>query len=230
MSKPDITVHHLGREKQPLVVIDNFAPNPDALRAAALAARFSPAEQYYPGIRAPLPTGYIPEQQPVIATIAADVFGQTGLAQVIDASFSMVTSEPAALSVAQRLPHCDAFAVERIALLHYLSPEGGDGTAFFRHRSTGFETVDQARAPIYFDQLGAEIRYGGEPPLAYVAGDTPLFERTMLVEARYNRALIYRSYLLHSGAISPGALLAPDPASGRLTVTAFLSVAQEETR
>ncbi|WEK00124.1 MAG: DUF6445 family protein [Candidatus Sphingomonas phytovorans] len=230
MSTPDITVHHLGREKQPLVVIDNFAPDPDALRAAAVAARFSPAEHYYPGIRAPLPAGYISGQQPIIATIVADAFGQTGLAQVIDASFSMVTSEPAALSVTQRLPHCDAFAVERIALLHYLSPEGSDGTAFFRHRSTGFETVDQARAPIYFDQLSAEIRYGGEPPLAYVAGDTPLFERTMLVEARYNRALIYRSYLLHSGAISPGALLSPDPASGRLTITAFLSIEQEETR
>lgn len=230
MSKPDITVHHLGREKQPLVVIDNFAPDPDALRAAAIAAHFGPAEHHYPGIRAPLPTGYILEQQPIIATIVADVFGQTGLAQVIDASFSMVTSEPAALSVTQRLPHCDAFAVERIALLHYLSLEGGDGTAFFRHRSTGFETIDQTRAPIYFDQLGAEIRYGGEPPLAYVAGDTPLFERTMRVEARYNRALIYRSYLLHSGAISPDALLSSDPAGGRLTITAFLSIEQEETR
>ncbi|MDB5707797.1 MAG: hypothetical protein JWN66_4913 [Sphingomonas bacterium] len=164
MSRPDIIVHHLGREKQPLVVIDNFAPDPDALRAAAIAARFGPALHYYPGIRAPLPADYIPEQQPVIAAVLAEVFGQPGPIQFIDASFSMVTAEPMALSVNQRLPHCDAFAVERIALIHYLSPEGGDGTAFFRHRSTGFETVDEARKPIYFDQLGAEIRYGGPPP------------------------------------------------------------------
>ncbi len=227
MSRPDISVHRLGREDQPLVIIDNFAPDPDALRAAAIAARFGPAEHYYPGLRAPLPDGYMPQQVPVIAALLPDIFGQPGSIQVIDASFSMVTAEPAALSVNQRLPHCDAFAVERIALIHYLSPEGGDGTAFFRHRSTGFETIDQSRAPIYFDQLGAEIRYRGEPPLAYVADGTALFERTMLAEARYNRALIYRSYVLHSGAISPGARLSPDPATGRLTITAFLSIGAE---
>jgi hypothetical protein len=226
MSGPDIRVQRIGREAQPLVIIDNFAADPDALRAAAIAAQFGPAEHYYPGIRAALPAGYMVDQQPVIAEILGDIFGQQGHVEIIDASFSIVTAEPASLSVNQRLPHCDAFAIERIALIHYLAPEGGDGTGFFRHRSTGFETVDQARKSIYFDQLGAEIRYGGEPPLAYVAGDTPLFERTMLAEARYNRALIYRSYLLHSGAISPGALLSPDPAQGRLTVTAFLSVGQ----
>jgi len=225
MKRPAVTVHHIGREQQPLAVIDDFAPDPDALRAAARAAGFEPARHHYPGIRAPLPDTYLPGQRAVIAGALAEAFGQAGQAEVIDASFSMVTTTPAALSIEQRLPHCDAFAVERIALIHYLSPEGGDGTAFFRHRSTGFETIDRARAPIYFDQLGAEIRYGGEPPPAYVADDTPLFERTLLAEARYNRALLYRSYVLHSGAISPGAGLSPDPATGRLTITAFLSAA-----
>jgi hypothetical protein len=224
MSRPDITVLRIGREEQPLVVIDNFAPDPDALRIAAAGAGFEPALHHYPGIRAPLPADYMPGQQPLIAKVLADVFAQPGTIDLIDASFSMVTAAPATLSVHQRLPHCDAFAVERIALIHYLSPEGGDGTGFFRHRSTGFETVDQARAPIYLDQLGAELRYGGEPPFAYVAGDTPLFERTLLAEAQYNRALLYRSYVLHSGAISPGATLSSDPATGRLTITAFLSV------
>lgn len=224
MGQPNITVLRIGHEKQPLVVIDDFASDPDALRAAAIGAAFTPALHHYPGIRAPLPAGYMPGQQAIIAAALAEAFGQPGQIECIDASFSMVTTEPAALSLNQRLPHCDAFAVERIALIHYLSPEGGDGTGFFRHRSTGFETVGQSRAPIYVDQLGAEIRYGGEPPLAYVAGDTPLFERTLLAEARYNRALLYRSYVLHSGAISPGAALSPDPAKGRLTITAFLSV------
>jgi len=224
MGRPDITILRIGHEKQLLVVIDDFAPDPDALRAAAGAAEFGPGLHHYPGIRAPLPSDYLPDQQPVIAAALAEAFGEPRQIDFIDASFSMVTTDPMALSVNQRLPHCDAFTVERIALIHYLSPEGGDGTAFFRHRSTGFETVDQVRTPIYFDQLGAEIRYGGEPPLAYVAGDTPLFERTLLAEARYNRALLYRSYVLHSGAISPGAPLSPDPAKGRLTVTAFLSV------
>ena len=65
-------------------------------------------------------------------------------------------------------------------------------------------------------------RARGPPPAAYIAGDTPLFERFEHVEARYNRALVYRSMLLHSGAIGPDASLSADPSTGRLTVTAFL--------
>jgi Family of unknown function (DUF6445) len=220
---PAITVQRIGHEAQPLVVIDNFAADPDALRMAAKAARFGPAAHHYPGLRAHLPETYFTDQEPLITSIVCDVFGHRNGFELIDASFSMVTRTPAALTVKQRLPHCDSFAIERIALVHYLSPHHTDGTAFYRHRSSGFETIDETRAPTYFDRMNAELADGGAPSLCYVANDTPLFERTTLVEARYNRALIYRSYLLHSGAIEPGAALYTDPATGRLTVTAFLS-------
>ncbi|QNQ08744.1 DUF6445 family protein [Sphingomonas alpina] len=223
MTRPDFIVHHLGNEAQPLVIIDDFAPDPEALRAAAIAGRFGPASHHYPGIRAPLPASYLPGQQALIAKALCEVFDHHGPMEVIDASFSIVTTPPAELTMVQRLPHCDAYAVERIALLHYLAPGSGEGTAFFRHRSTGFETVSEARAPIYFDQLEAELRYGGVPPARYIANDTTLFERTMLAEARYNRALLYRSYMLHSGAIAPESPLSPDPSTGRLTITGFLS-------
>lgn len=220
-----VTVHHIGREAQPVVVIDGFAADPDALRAAAIGSAFGPAAQHYPGLRAALPPAYMPSQLEVLAGVLGPMLGRSGAVDVIDASFSMVTTPPEALDIRQRLPHCDAFGADRIALVHYLAPEGGDGTAFFRHRSTGFETLDAERGPIFFGQLEAEIRYGGVPPARYITGDTPLFERIFEVEARYNRALIYPSYLLHSGAIAPDALLSGDPALGRLTVTAFLSVA-----
>lgn len=219
-----IAVHRLGRERQPLVVIDDFAADPDALRAAAIAARFGPAANHYPGIRAALPDDYLAAQLAVLAPLLAETFGRPGAIEVIDASFSIVTTAPADLSIRQRLPHCDAFAANRIALVHYLAPGDRDGTGFYRHRSTGFETLDEARAPIFFDQLDAEIRYGGVPPAAYVVGATPLFEPLMQVEARYNRALLYPGYLLHSGTIAADAPLSADPARGRLTVTAFLSV------
>lgn len=224
MIKPVCTVHRVGREAQPVVVIDGFAADPDALRDAACRATFGPAAHHYPGIRGALPATYVARQTAGLADILGPLFGRTGAVDVIDASFSIVTTPPVDLDVRQRLPHCDAFGADRIALVHYLAPDGGDGTAFFRHRSTGFETVDEHRAPIFFGQLEAEMRLGTVPPPAYVCDDTPLFERTMMVEARYNRALVYPSYLLHSGAIRPGAVLDPDPGRGRLTVTAFLSV------
>ncbi|MGY2733930.1 DUF6445 family protein [Sphingomonas sp. UYP23] len=224
MSVSGMTVHRVGREAQPVVVIDGFAADPDALRAAAIAATFGPAMQHYPGVRAALPPTYMPAQVEALADVLGPVLGRAGAVALIDASFSIVTTPPEALDIRQRLPHCDAFGADRIALVHYLAPDGGDGTAFFRHRSTGFETIDEDRAPIFFGQLEAEIRHGGVPPARYVTGDTALFERTLEIEARYNRALVYPSYLLHSGAIAPDAPLSCDPAEGRLTVTAFLSV------
>lgn len=223
MMHPGIAIRRIGREAEPLVIIDGFAPDPDALRAAAIATKFGAAAHYYPGLRAELPANYWGKQRPVVAEAIAAAFGHTDAIEVIDASFSIVTRSPAALTVKQRLPHCDAFAKRRIALLHYLSPEDGDGTAFFRHKSTGFETIDEGRAPDYVARLDEELR-GGAPPAGYIAGDTALFDLIGRVEARYNRALLYRSYLLHSGAIAPGATLSPDPAKGRLTVTGFLSL------
>ncbi|WP_353217581.1 DUF6445 family protein, partial [Sandarakinorhabdus sp.] len=49
---PQIAVSQIGRDGQPIAVIDNFFPAAAALRAAALAASFGPARNLYPGIRA----------------------------------------------------------------------------------------------------------------------------------------------------------------------------------
>ncbi|MDA4834850.1 DUF6445 family protein, partial [Enterobacter hormaechei] len=112
---------------------------------------------------------------------------------------------------------------DRIALVHYLGGEDDGGTAFYRHRATGFETIDATRAPIYLNAISAEVG-NAPPPTAYVDGSTPLFEQISAVDARPNRAVVYRSALLHSGRIPPAASLSANPLTGRLTVTAFLSL------
>lgn len=218
----DTILRRIGLADEPLIMVDGFAHDPDVLRAAAIAANFGPADQHYPGIRAAPPPTYLKDQLPVIASALGRHFGRVRRIHVIDASFSIVTARPDALHIRQRLPHVDAYGAERIALVHYLSPNDCDGTAFYRHRSTGFETIDATRAPTYFERLDTELR--AARPEGYIAGDTALFERTAHADARYNRALLYRSYVLHSGAIRPDATLSPDPATGRLTVTAFLAI------
>lgn len=225
MIRPDIVAQRIGNEENAIAVVDGFHPDPDALRAEAMTSDFEPARHHYPGVRAPLSAGYFAQVGPALATVLREVFGAPAKTDLLDASFSIVTTPPGALTVLQRLPHVDAVQQGRIALVHYLSPEGGDGTAFFRHRATGFEHVDEARAPIYYRHLDTEIRYRGEPPAGYIGGSSPLFERIATVDARYNRAVIYRSALLHSGAIAADAVLSDDPAAGRLTITAFLSTA-----
>jgi hypothetical protein len=219
-----VRIETIGAEAQPLVVLDDFAPDPDELRRFAVASDFTPALNHFPGVRAALPETYLATQIPFIAAAAQRAFGRSGPVTVVDASFSIVSTPTDALSVPQRLPHIDAFTGDRIALVHYLSPDGGDGTAFFRHRATGFETIDEARRELFFRHLDIEMRHGGVPPPAYVQGDTPLFECIRTEPALYNRALLYHSWNLHSGSISPTNPLSADPGEGRLTVTAFLSI------
>lgn len=225
MTAPTINARRIGVEQHPLVVVDGFHPNPDALRAHAIAGRFEAARHHYPGVRAVLPPVYFDAVRPVLSLVLPEVFGASERPGLIDASFSIVTTPPDRLTLPQRLPHVDAVEGGRIALVHYLALDHGDGTAFFRHRSTGFESIDAARAAIYYPQVDAELRHGGAVATGYVNGSTRLFEQIAHVEARYNRAVIYRSALLHSGAIAADAVLSDDPAVGRLTVTAFLTAA-----
>lgn len=219
-----VAVESIGVEAQPLVILDDFAPDPDGLRRFATAADFAPALNHYPGVRADLPPSYLATQLPIIAAAAAAAFGRTGPIKVVDASFSIVSTPAGELTIPQRLPHIDAFTEDRIALVHYLSPEGGDGTSFFRHRATGFETVDAVRRDLFFRHLDTELRHGGPPAPGYLLGDTPLFECIGTEPARYNRALLYRSWNLHSGAISPDNALSANAGEGRLTVTGFFSI------
>jgi hypothetical protein len=217
-----VAVRRVGRERQPVAIIDEFAADPDALRAAAAAATFAPAGRHYPGISARLPPSYFRPHAAMFAQLLADLFDLPEGARVLDASFSIVTAAPETLTLEQRIPHVDALEPGRIAMVHYLGPDDPDGTAFFRHRATGFETLNAARSAQYLPRLNAEIR--AAPPAAdYLAGHSPLFELLETVPARYNRAILYRSAMLHSGAITPGRALPADPLSGRLTVTAFLA-------
>lgn len=221
---PAVDLRRVGREAQPLAVIDGLHPDPEGLRAAAAAASFGQAAHAYPGLRAALPDGYMSAVLPVVARLAANAFGG-GAPEPIDASFSIVATPPAELEVRQRLPHCDAFGADRLALVHYLASDGeGGGTGFFRHRSTGWESIDEERSPIYLGQLDAELRHLGVPAAAYPAGSDRLFELTEAAEPRFNRALVYPGHVLHSGLIPAGITPPPDPRTGRLTVTAFFKL------
>jgi len=221
-----VTVHRIGLESEPVAVIEHCTPDPQALRAAAMAARFEAAGEHYPGVRAALPPGYMPAMRAVLSQVFRDVFGVRERVSVIDARFSIVTRAPAALTLEQRIPHVDAIEPGRLALVHYLGEGTANdtgGTSFYRHRSTGFETIDESRSAAYFAALNADLAHYGVPGPAYLAGSTPLFERIGGFEGRFNRALVYRGRLLHSGDITPMSALSADPARGRLTVTGFFA-------
>ncbi len=120
------------------------------------------------------------------------------------------------------MPHFDGLEPDRIALLLYLDREERGGTAFYRQRSTGFESVDEARYDAYRAALDAGVAEYGLPSAAYIAGDTALFEQVHLVEGRFNRMIAYRGNTLHCAALGPSFAPVMDPAQGRLTLNLFL--------
>jgi hypothetical protein len=134
--------------------------------------------------------------------------------------FSIVTTPAEALTLRQRMPHIDSTHPGNLALLLYLSGSDQGGTGFYRHRSTGFETITEDRFDAYEAALDGEVaRFGA--PQGYAGGDSAIFERVADYEARVNRMLVYRGRGLHSASLGPGFTGNPDPRKGRLTLNLF---------
>lgn len=214
----------MGREGEPLVVIDDFHPAPERLRADAAAGAYAARGKFYPGVRAAAPAAHLAPCQALLADVLEGAFGVTAGVRLTECNFSLVTTRPENLLPMQRLPHYDGVEPGRFALLHYLCGPDQGATAFYRHRSTGFETVTADRFEAYRDRLQAEIDgRGGAPEAEYFSGDDALFERIDQVEAKFNRAVLYRGVTLHSGAIPADFAFSDDPMAGRLTVNSFFA-------
>jgi hypothetical protein len=221
-ARATIELRRQGREGQPVLVIDDFLAVPEGWREAASRARYGRIGPFYPGLRSGIPPEAAAGLREGLARPIAEAFGLEPPPPVLECFFSIVTTPPADLAPIQRLPHFDGLEPERIAILVYLSGAEQGGTAFYRQRATGFETVDAARFPAFEAALKAGVAEHGLPPAAYIDGDTPLYEEIARYEARPNRALVYRGHSLHCAAIPAGADLPTDPRRGRLSINAFL--------
>jgi len=215
-------VQFVGTERQPVILIDEFVSDPQALVDEAAALRFATIGVHYPGTRAPVPPSRLQTFMPGIVDLVVETFGCGTKLRLLEAYYSVVTTRPETLTPIQRLPHFDGLERERIALLHFLSTDRTSGTAFYRHRSTGFESVDAARFPEFRASLERDGATHGLPAPGYISDDTPIYEQTARFEGRYNRALIYRGHALHCAWLPDDLSYSADPRTGRLTVNTFL--------
>lgn len=220
-----VRVETIGHEQTPIVIIDDALQTPQAHIDNARQQNFKPLAPHYPGIRAPATRAYLAEMMPGILPILRDTFGFAHGADVAECFYSLVTTPPGDLKPMQRLPHIDGFGDEKLALLHYLSPHDSGGTYFYRHRTTGFETVPQARFEEYRSSVNGDAKRLGIPEPAYPSGDTEMFERTHIVDAKFNRAVIYRGISIHAVGLPDDFSFAPNVDEGRLTVNTFLKPA-----
>ncbi|SDA20141.1 DUF6445 family protein [Sphingomonas sp. NFR15] len=218
----DPILHLHGTEQRPLVVIDDFWPDPDVLRDDAASLKMGQIGPHYPGIRAPAPARLAETMRRRVAPLLAQHFGLDPAPAVSEAYYSLVTTRPADLAPIQRLPHFDGVEPGRIAVLLFLGEGQQGGTAFYRQRATGYESVDSARLGSFKAALEEGVGTHGIPAPAYIAGDTPLYEQIALHAGRRNRALIYSGNMLHCAYLPPKVTLSADPLIGRLTLNLFL--------
>jgi Family of unknown function (DUF6445) len=221
--------HEIGFERPKVVVIDAFAPNPEDLVDAAVEVARLRAESatYYPGLRhviggedavaEALVDGLLERAAPILGAAF-----QIKRFMPVESSFCLVTTRPHELAAQQRLPHFDRSDPGFIALLLYLCRAEHGGTAFFRHRATGFERISPDRVRAYDAARSLEESRLPAPPMRYFSAGDERFERIAAFEARPNRLLIYQGSLLHSGSIPEDFAFSADPRLGRLTLNMFV--------
>jgi hypothetical protein len=221
-------LRRFGENHSPVVVIDDFSGDAEAV--AALAEALGPfpdvREGYYPGLRRVIAAEDVDADAYVVRTcraasqFIAGAFGLGGF-NLVEASFSMVTAAPSELQAPQRSPHFDSPDQRYLALLHYLRVPAGSGTAFYRQRSTGIERVNDANVASF---VAAATRESAQlsPDAGYIQGSDRFFEQIGAVEAVPDRLVIYQGSLLHSGIIPDGMTFSADPRVGRLTANFFV--------
>lgn len=218
----DFKTIYLGRDKSPLVIIDGFSNAVELIISAGLQANYKPAGAAYPGLRAAANPNYLKLHDALMFQIFQETFNLSKHIAVENAAYSLVTTPRTELKDYQCIPHIDDTNSNLLAIMHFLrGPETG-GTAFYRHKRTGFETITAERYDSYKRALAEDEAAYGPPVKDYIHGDTNRFEMIENIEARPDRLVIYRGHALHSGYITPMTHLSSDPAKGRLTVNMFL--------
>ena len=213
----------VGRGQHPVVVVDDFTGNLDAIIeiAAALAPFPQNTDGFFPGLRR-----YISREDEAAFAYATGVLQAAGRFvggafgydsyDWVEASFSIVAPPPDRLTPPQRVPHFDSSDPADLAILHYLCDT--EGTAFYRHRLTGIEQVNDANSDLFV----SHARPAALTARGYIHDSDRDYERIGHVEGVADRLVIYRGALLHSGIIPPGKELSTDPRNGRLTANLFV--------
>lgn len=219
-----IALDRFGAEGQPLVIADHALADPVQVVAIAAAHQWQRIGPHYPGLRAAVSEAVaMPLVAPLLGMLQ-QTFALPAPPRYHECFLSLVTTAPGALAPIQRLPHFDGTEAGRLAVLLYLDQGERGGTAFYRHRATGFESVGDDRLETYRTALATDVSTHGLPPAGYIAGDTPLFARTHRVAGRFNRMIAYRGNTLHCADLAADFTPDPDPATGRLTLNLFLTV------
>lgn len=164
-------------------IIDNFVADPDAVRQSALRAGFGTWHPnkgdtglaFYEGV------SFWGDH----ATLFKALHEHIG--QIIPSSMFFRVTNP---KMEPAIIHCDR-DYGNITAIVYLSPQGEGGTAFYRHRETGWvdlpSVADMLKDRPFFDKMHAQIMKSSDE-------DWEMYD---FVEAKYNRCLVFDAPKIH---------------------------------
>ncbi|MDH7453773.1 DUF6445 family protein [Luteimonas composti] len=221
-----LQARRIGAEGAPLLVIDQAVADPDRLVRKAARGHFTPQGAMFPGLRIRAPLSYEVFLERLLRPLLEPHFGLSARSRLAFpmCHYSLVTTPPERLDPLQRVPHVDSVQSNGLATVHYLFRGDWGGTAFYRHRGTCFEVVDDSRSEAYFARLQDEVAREDATGPGYINGDSPLFERVDSVDGVYNRLVVYRRNSLHSGNIDSARVPPADALAGRLSINSFIDV------
>lgn len=229
MINPKATVEAttIGNGSYPLIVIDDFLAEPDALIEIACQSQnyANDDSDFYPGLRSPMPAEVRACFTKEFTFLLSRVLGKPELSlRCLFHSFSLTITPANELKPIQSIPHFDDEDANKLAMVLYLFRQDFGGTSFYRHNKTGFEAITQSNSKSYTNTLMSQATTEGLPEAAYINGDSHLFSRYHCVKSAFNRCILYPSNILHSGDINTDKGLSAQPSQGRLTANMALQI------
>ncbi|WP_158968498.1 DUF6445 family protein [Paraglaciecola sp. L3A3] len=223
-----VHVVSIGKENTPVIVIDDFSPEPQRCIGLAIQKTFSKELTngvYYPGIRALVDDEYGNSVLQTIADLVRTVYKIAHPNTLIPHAgyYSLINKAENELDFLQTLPHFDSTETHYYAVMHYLNPGVFGGTGFYRHNPTGYENITRSRADRYIKSAQEVIDKQETVEFKYFTQSTAHYELIDKLEYKQNRLVIYPGSLLHSGYIDNCERdLSSDPKTGRLTANLFI--------
>jgi hypothetical protein len=224
----DVRVTRIGRRGIAVTEIDGVLENPDEVAALGFAQTYAADRgNLYPGVRAATPSPFSSEFRAWLTPILQRA-GTLARDQAVNRDtsfFSVVTTASSDLLPLQRIPHFDSTDPQLLAAVIYLCDTRFAGTAFYRHRRTGYEEITVDNVSNYQLALNRDMQIHGAPAREYTNGDSALFELIHSSELRFNGAVVYPGRCLHAARIASQFNPPGSKSEWRLTLTALLSIA-----
>ena len=186
----------------PIVLIDGFYANPDAVREFALARRYGHRQGLYPGTHEFLYEGLTPSNEHERQVLDARVLVCRVLRDLsrlplevadLRTDFSLVTTPARRLNKFQKHPHFDETPLLGIV---YLNNPSMGGTVIYRNKPLGLVGLLTAQDRQAYERWLMESAPDRSID-SYVLDDPENWDPVYQIEGRYNRFAAYPGFILH---------------------------------